>query len=236
MQKISVCIPTYNGEFYIKEQLDSILYQLLPNDEIVISDDSSTDQTLTVIKSLSEPRIKIFEGNKFRSPIYNIENAIRHSKGDIIVLADQDDVWLPDRLKEIIDGLQAADLVLTNAFVVDDKLNKYGNTLFESLQTKKGFFENLKKNTYVGCCMAFNTSLKKKILPFPSNLPMHDQWIGLIAELHCKINFISKPSLLYRRHQLNASNTGSLSNNTIYTKLKYRMAMLSAIILHGFNR
>ena len=97
-KRVSVCIPTYNGAKYIKEQLDSILSQLGESDEVIISDDSSSDATLDIIKALNDSRIVILEGGKFRSPIFNVENAMKHSSGSFIFLSDQDDVWLPNKI------------------------------------------------------------------------------------------------------------------------------------------
>ena len=89
---ISVCMATYNGEKYIEEQLKSILSQLGENDEVIVSDDSSTDNTLAIVESFNDVRIKIFPNNKFHSPIFNFENALKQATGDYIFLSDQDDV------------------------------------------------------------------------------------------------------------------------------------------------
>ncbi|MDE5758415.1 MAG: glycosyltransferase, partial [Allobaculum sp.] len=91
---ISVCIATYNGERYIETQIRSILDQLNEDDEIIISDDSSTDRTLDIIRSLNDSRIKLFAGNKFHSRTFNFENALKQATGDFIFLSDQDDIWL----------------------------------------------------------------------------------------------------------------------------------------------
>lgn len=90
---ISVCMPTYNGEKFIRIQLESILSQLGNDDEIVISDDSSTDKTVEITKSFNDSRIHLLENNTFHSPIYNLENALKNAKGDFIFLSDQDDEW-----------------------------------------------------------------------------------------------------------------------------------------------
>ncbi len=234
--KISVCMATYNGQKYISDQLCSIVTQLGNEDEIIISDDSSTDDTLEIINSLNDNRIRVLPGQKFGNTIYNLENAIKHSDGDIIILSDQDDVWLPGRVKQIVAELEKADLVLTDAYIVNEKLERQHKTLFESIGSKKGFFKNIIKNSYVGCCIAFNATIKKKIMPFPPNLPMHDQWIGLVAEMFYKVKFIPTPSVLYRRHGANVSNTGSGSTSTIGTKLKNRIRIFSAVMFYSIKR
>ena len=90
---VSVCLASYNGEKFIKQQIDSILCQLGKHDEIIISDDSSTDRTVQIIKNYNDPRIKLIEDCKFQSPIFNLENALKQAKGDYIFLSDQDDFW-----------------------------------------------------------------------------------------------------------------------------------------------
>nr|AIA84980.1 Glycos_transf_2 [uncultured Leptotrichia sp.] len=94
---ISVCMATYNGSSFIKAQLESILFQLNTNDEVVISDDGSSDDTLSIIEAFNDPRIRLIEGPKIHSVAHNFEYAIRHSRGDIIFLSDQDDVWLNNK-------------------------------------------------------------------------------------------------------------------------------------------
>lgn len=101
---------TYNGEKYISVQLDSILKQLSENDEVIISDDSSTDRTVDVIKNFKDKRIKLYEDNHFHSPIFNFENALEKASGDIIFLSDQDDVWLDNKVK-IMTGLDRKSVV-----------------------------------------------------------------------------------------------------------------------------
>lgn len=94
---ISVCMATYNGEEYIKEQLESILCQLGEMDEIIISDDGSTDNTLNIIESYNDSRIKIHINTGKHGFVYNFENALQKAKGEYIFLSDQDDIWLPEK-------------------------------------------------------------------------------------------------------------------------------------------
>ena len=91
--KISVCIATYNGAKYIEEQVQSILYQLSEKDEIINSDDGSKDNTLAIIKSLNDARIKVIHNTLKHGLVSNFENAIKHADGDYIFLSDQDDIW-----------------------------------------------------------------------------------------------------------------------------------------------
>jgi len=227
---ISVCIATYNGEKYIKEQLQSVLSQLSENDEVIISDDCSTDHTLEIIKDMEDYRIKIFEGKRFASPILNFENALFHSKGDYIFLCDQDDVWLPSKVKNTLPYLLEYDLVVSDCKIVDKDLNVIHFSFQEGLSSGKGFWKNLIKNTYLGCCMAFRKEVLNYALPFPKGIAMHDIWIGLSVELNGHPFFLKESFLLYRRHGNNASFASEKSRFSLVFKVKYRLHMLYNLV------
>lgn len=125
MQMVSVCMATYNGEPFLREQIDSILSQLNEKDELVISDDNSKDSTVDIIKSYHDKRIKLFINKEKKGVTHNFENALVHSKGDLIFLADQDDVWLPGKIKELISFLKEGnyDVVTCNCALTDTYLN-----------------------------------------------------------------------------------------------------------------
>lgn len=206
---ISVCMATYNGDKYIKEQLDSILMQLSENDELIISDDSSNDNTLNIIESLKDSRIKVYR-NEFRNVVQNFEFAISKSKGDFIFLSDQDDIWHPDKVKEYLKSFENsnANLVISDLQLID----KHGQYIHQEFFKKKfssSFLRNLLKNEFIGCSIAFDKSVKNKILPFPNDIPMHDWWIGLISLRNFNVIFIEKKLLFYRRHDNNVSSTKS---------------------------
>ena len=206
---LSVCMATRNGEAYLREQLASILPQLEPGDELVISDDSSTDATLEIIRNFDDARIRQLTGNKFFSPIYNFENALRNARGQIITLADQDDIWLADRV-EIIrhhlrdkSGLPA--LIMMDGYVIDTAGNRTGQTIFKRKPPKHGLLENLYDNTFTGCALAFTRELLDIALPFPRGIPMHDSWLGTMALLHGEVQFVETRTMEYRRHAANLS-------------------------------
>ena len=94
---VSVCMATYNGGKYIKEQIDSILGQLSNNDELIISDDNSTDDTVDIINRISDSRVRLFF-NKQKGYTNNFENALKQVRGDIIFLSDQDDIWMDNKV------------------------------------------------------------------------------------------------------------------------------------------
>jgi glycosyltransferase involved in cell wall biosynthesis len=203
---ISVCIATYNGEKYIQQQLLSILCQIGEKDEIIVSDDCSTDATLTIVKALQDKRIIVLENTKkFKSYNYNFENALKKASGDIIFLADQDDVWDKDRVENIIQYFKTYNLVICNCFYTDKDLNLLKGSWFESVNAGNGFVKNFIKNTYVGCCMAFNRKVLNAALPFPDNIDSHDTWIGLMAEMTGNPFFLDKQLHYFRRHGENFS-------------------------------
>lgn len=227
---VSVCIATYNGEKYIKEQLRSVLLQLNVNDEVIVSDDGSNDRTVELIQSFNDSRIKFLLGNKFSSPVRNFENALKHAKGDYIFLCDQDDVWLPDKVEVMLKYLIAYDLVVSDCRVVDANLNVISESFFSVHMSGKGFWKNLILNTYVGCCMAFRRNVLNYILPFPNKIAMHDIWIGLSVELHNSIFFIDMPLILYRRHGKNASFDSGRSKYSLMYKMEYRVYLLFCLL------
>ena len=222
--KISVCIATYNGEKYIKEQLDSILPQLKIDDEIIISDDNSSDKTIEVVKKIKDKRIKIFINSKGQGYTKNFENALEKSSGEIIFLADQDDIWINNKVEISIKKLEKNDFVVSDCKIVDINLSILHKSHFKLREVKKGFIYNLFLTRYVGACMAFKREVLEKSLPFPSNtkLTAHDYWICLISELYFDVGLIDEPLVLYRRHGENASNGGEQSKNTLFHKLKVR--------------
>lgn len=221
---ISVCIATYNGEKYIEEQLLSILPQLDINDEIIISDDHSKDNTLVVIRDLTDPRIKIFLNPNKNGFSKNFENAIEKASGDIIFISDQDDVWMPNKVQVMVEALATSSLAIHNASIVDVNLNLINNSHFDLYKVKKGFLINFLKTRYIGACMAFKKEISQKALPFPENqkLSAYDYWLTLVAEYYYNVALVHEPLIKYRRHFGNASTGGKKSNNSLFKKISMR--------------
>ena len=225
---ISVAMAAYEGERYIEEQLRSILPQLGKEDEVIVSDDKPGGMTEKIVRRLAEEdaRVRYAEGPG-KGVAANFINAIRHCKGDKIFLADQDDVWLPDKVQRVTEAFESgASLVLHNAYVTDEELQITHPSFFALRGSKPGLVHNLIKNSYMGCCMAFDRKLLKKIMPMPKAVPMHDQWIGLIAEIYGKPVFLDVPLLYYRRHEGNV--TGGRTDTK--QKLRWREYLLKKLI------
>lgn len=228
--RVSVCIATYNGEKYIAEQLTSILSQLGDFDEIVISDNFSTDGTIDVATGFRDSRIKIHQFSE-KNIVLNFENAIKLSKGDLIFLADQDDIWLSNKLKIMCYYLQNSDLVLSDCNIVDQSLSLISPSFLKHRNVKLGLLNNIFRNGYLGCCMAFRRSLLDFALPFPRSLPMHDWWLGMVAEIYGKVTLVQVPLLLYRRHGANASQTTQSSKTSFIKRLIWRLYLMRSLIL-----
>ena len=230
---ISVCIATYNGEKYIKDQIDSILNQLGSEDEIIISDDGSDDSTIKIVNEFNDKRIKIVHNKLERGYTRNFENAIKNASGDFIFLSDQDDVWMDDKVSETINSLKKCDFVVSDALFVDKNLEDLKQTFFSIRGGSKGFLKNLYKSQYLGACVAFKKEILVKLLPFPQKVELcpHDLWVSLISEFYFKTTVINKSLIKYRRHGNNVSTGGEASSNSLYLQIKFRLYCLIQVIL-----
>ena len=221
--KISVVIATCNGGKYLAEQLESICCQTLSPDEIVISDDCSTDGTLQVAEEFAAK----YDGIKFQISVNpsgvgcdaHFERAIALAAGEVIYLADQDDVWLPDRLEimqSILDSSPRPGAVFCDSRIVDCSLNDLGHTHWQS----RGFADSdtifadgqaafLKRVPAAGHDMAFDSSFRDILLPFPRLDNCYDTWIGVVL---FALGAWRKPSdiplTLFRRHPESLSGSG----------------------------
>ncbi len=233
--RVSVALASYNGETYIRQQLDSILPQLDARDEIVISDDGSTDRTIDIINMIgfpgyqardSKPRIRLIPGPR-RGIKQNIANALAHTEGTYIFLADQDDVWKPDKVRRVLQVFKEhkCHVVVHDCIVTDEHLDKVIYPSFFAYRgCGAGMWSNIWKNKYIGCCMALHRDLKPYILPIPDDIQMHDQWIGVINDKHRGGTiFLKEPLLYYRRHGSNVSDFG---RNTVPVMIRNRLLFL----------
>ena len=230
---VSVCIATYNGEDVIKRQIDSILNQLDDNDEIIISDDGSKDRTLEVLANYNDKRIKIFHHTKNPKDkhsaeivAHNFENAIEHAKGDYIFIADQDDEWFPNKVSSFLEHFKNADMVVSNAIVIDVESGKETGLLYWRRSPLKNFF--LKKGKYFGCTMAINRKMVDNVLPFPKRIPLHDMWIGLVSELTGRAIYVETPFMYYLSSAKSVSHN---VNNSLFYKIFYRIYLLLNVFM-----
>lgn len=226
---ISVAIATYNGEKYISEQLNSIIKQLDKKDEIIISDDGSTDNTISIIKSFKDKRIKIVNGPKMGVK-QNIANAINNCNGKYIFLSDQDDIWLDKKVEIILKEFNNNDIscVVHDCEVFDSDSKKIiYDSFFKYRNSGKGIIKNICKNSYIGCCMAFKSTMKKYILPIPNDIEMHDQWIGILCEKYGKSIFTDNKLIKYRRH---SNNVSEMKHHPLSRMIKNRLVFTFRVI------
>ena len=222
MRKYSVCIATYNGEKYIKQQIESIQKQLNEQDEIIVSDDGSKDNTLQIVSSMQkkDSRIKIVKGPQ-KGFSCNFENAVKYATGDIILFSDQDDIWELDKVKEIervfVENPKCTTILHTMS-TFDEKSEDTGVI---TVGYKVGVLKNYIRSSYWGCCMAVKRNFLKKFMPFREYCVGHDQLTGLMSEKYGETIFLNKKLLKHRLHSKNTSFTLPLNK-----KIKFRIELL----------
>lgn len=238
---ISIAMATYNGEKYLREQLDSILAQTVQDFELVVCDDCSTDSTVRILEEYVEKdaRIKIFCNEQNLGFVKNFEKAISLCQGEYIALSDQDDVWLPEHLQVLLENIGEKDLCGADAMLVDKELNPIGTTLFNTShfdvlpsEKQNWLFFLLHNNIFQGAAILFKKALTEKALPFPPGIKFHDWWLALIACANGGVAYTKTCVLNYRQH----------GNNEIGGE-KYSRKIFDAIFLsdkqkdlnkHGF--
>ena len=195
---ISVCIATYNGETYIREQIASILPQLSAEDEVIVSDDASTDTTIHILVGFNDKRIKILRHEPLVTVKYpfaritsNFHNALLHASGDVVFLCDQDDVWLPEKVKTVLREMGDASLIVHNCQLVDDDGRVLISSYFDYIKLSAAIFDNLIHCSFLGCCIAIRKELLKKMLPFPTMQIHHDLWLGVLAGKYGPVQFLN---------------------------------------------
>lgn len=230
MEQIDIVLATYNGEKYLKEQLDSILNQTYTNFRLLISDDCSTDSTKEILKEYEKKdnRIKIFFQEENLGYVKNFEFLLTKIENSIYALSDQDDIWKKDKIEKSYNKLKEenADLVFTDLEMIDEN----GNTISKSFNEHMKLSRKIEKtlNTYeleylyncvTGCTIIAKTEMLKEILPIPktSKHMIHDYWIALISALKGKVVYIKEPLIEYRQHRENQIG----ANHTVYKFNKF---------------
>lgn len=232
MARVSVAMAVYNGEKYLAEQLESILGQLGSKDELVVSDDGSTDRTIEIVESYCarDPRIRLCRGPG-RGVKQNIANALSKVSGTYIFLSDQDDVWMPGKVQRVLQTFreQKCHVVVHDCIVTGVDLRQViYPSFFEYRGCGDGAWANIWKNKYIGCCMALHRDLLPYILPIPDDIQMHDQWIGVVNDMHKgKSVFLKEPLLYYRRHEQNVSD---FDRNTIPVMIRNRLIFIRRLL------
>lgn len=227
--RASVAMAVYQGEEYLKKQLDSIVSQLGSDDELVISYDSSTDQTWEVINAYAERDCRVLVVKDTGSGVNdNFNNALAHCRGRYLFVADQDDIWLPGKIEKMIAALKTTgvSLIAHNGVTIDESDMVISDDFFSMYRIGPSFWRNLLKSRYSGCCMAFTAEFAKIALPIPKNIDAYDRWLGLCAEKFGKIGFLEDVLIQHRVHGKNVTPKRHRSMPKI---IKTRFTMIKAL-------
>ena len=216
---ISILMATYNGEKYLEEQIDSLLSQTFCDFTLWVSDDASTDKTWDILVTYAQrypDKIRIFQQEKNTGNTrHNFLDLMVRVKDDYVMLCDQDDVWLPDKVEKTLAKIKAMEkqypgmpvLVRTDAKIVDQNLQiihpSYKHAMHSNFN-RTDFCQVLIQNTFAGCTAMYNRALAELIDKKPEYCVMHDWWLELIAAAFGKIGHIDEPTILYRQHDKNA--------------------------------
>jgi glycosyltransferase involved in cell wall biosynthesis len=204
---ISVCMAVHDGSKFVKEQLSSILRQLGKGDEVVVVDDASGDDSLSIVRSFGDRRIKVLENERSLGPIASFERGLQATRGDLVFFSDQDDVWLKGKVKAVKEAFERRDClaIVSDAVVVGERKEVIAPSYFLLRDSGPGVWKNYYKNSYLGCCLAIRAEAKRWLLPFPRTILQHDEWVGLACDFIGGVFFLREALVLYRRHGNNAS-------------------------------
>ena len=223
--QIDILLATYNGEKYLREQIDSILNQTYKNIRLIVSDDCSKDGTRKILEEYKnkDERIKVYYQEKNLGVVKNIEFLLGKVESPYYMLADQDDYWLPEKAEKSLETLKNnnADLVFGDLQVVDENLN----TMYESFNDYMLLSRKINKyidsyklnylyNCVTGCTVLAKKETIKNIIPLPLNSKflIHDHWIGLMTSLNGKLAYMPEKYIKYRQHGNNQVGTEKISH------------------------
>lgn len=234
--RISVCMASYRGAHYVRDQISSILKELGPHDELVIVDDASPDNTVDVIREFTDPRIRLIQNARNAGYVRTFEKAITASRGQFIFLSDQDDVWVPGRVENMLEGLRRSAMVATNFAMLGGGPRPWIpplRTMMDSRRVANLFGIMVGYRAYYGCGMAFRRELIPVLTPIPPYVrESHDLWFAICGNLAQSIAHLEAPSLLRRLHEHNETPAGFRSVRRI---LAARL-MLARLLLEASRR
>lgn len=234
-KKIDILMATYNGEKYLSEQIDSIIFQTYKNWNLLIRDDGSSDSTFEILKEYEkkDSRIKIISDEKGNLGIVkNFEELLKISDSNLIMFSDQDDVWVENKLELYLSKIKnfrnEGFLIHSDAVLFSETKEKILKNTFISGKIKKMGLKNIFFNYFVqGATILISKEIKKFILPFSEEVYLHDRYTHIISELFFKRIFIKEPLIYYRQHsnnQIGAKSTfKSLFYKRYFDKRDYKM-------------
>lgn len=236
--RASVAMAVYEGEVYLKQQIDSILNMMVDNDELVISYNESKDNTFSIIQEYEkkDARVKVYIDKK-KSVESNFNNAVKMCEGEYIFLADQDDVWIDDKINKMVNYMKCNEdvvLLISDGLYVDENLYVINESMFNRNHTTTNPIRNYIRGTYLGCQMAFKKELKCKVWPVKeTHLMAHDLWLGVMASFYGQVHLMNDKLILHRIHADNCSNTRKLSLlNVIKSRMVFMWEIISRLYLN----
>jgi glycosyltransferase involved in cell wall biosynthesis len=210
--RVSVCLAAFRGEQFIRQQMDSILEQLGPEDELVVVDDASPDRTWEVVADVRDARIRLHRNDVNIGYVRTFERAVRYARGDLLFFADQDDVWLPGRLEAMVAALESSAVVSTSVSVLGEPVEPPRFRL--RARDSRRHLANIVAilvgyRPYTGCAMAFRRDILDSVLPIPSFVyESHDLWLALVANTHGENLHLERASVARRLHAGNQTPIG----------------------------
>ena len=221
---ISIVLCTYNGERFIREQVDSLLNQTYKNIEIIISDDASTDDTVIILRQYRDhPAIKLFLQTSNTGLGKNFEFALKQARGEFIAFSDQDDVWMPEKIQKMLEAVGDSYLLYSDSELV----NESGESLHKKLSQLRRMYTGdqtvgfVFSNVVWGHAMFINRKLLGYILPIPARIP-HDGWTGFRAATITGITYLDIPLTKYRQHEATATKTIAVKAESRSAEKRYK--------------
>ena len=226
---VDILLAAFNGERFIRQQLDSVLAQTETNWRLFIKDDGSTDRTLAIIEEYKENYPdKIFVSvspQPTGSAMYNFFSMFPLASSDYIFLCDQDDIWLPEKIEKSMEEMHRLEtisnkdmplFVHTDLCVVDETLDMRYPSFFRMQKyclSKNNFGSALVQNVATGCSVLVNKPLLAMAGSASPEIIMHDWWLYLIAAAFGKVGVVKSPTVLYRQHGANTLGAKKIGEN-----------------------
>lgn len=225
---VSVAMCTYNGARFLKEQLDSLLGQSYKNIEIVVTDDGSTDDSVSLIKTYAaaHDNIRLFENDINLGFVKNFEKAISLCRGDYIALADQDDIWECGKIEHFVEAIGEHEMIYSDATLIDADSKPINRLLIgpdRQLVSGHCFMAFIFDNCVSGNTLMFRKELVSKILPIPEGVKFHDQWIAFVASACGTITAIDEPQTRYRRYSDQVTHTVKVKAKGLVKRVREKL-------------
>jgi glycosyltransferase involved in cell wall biosynthesis len=205
---VSIAMCTYNGERFLREQLNSLIAQDYPNLELIVVDDKSTDSTFDILQEYEKkyPYIHTIQNDKNIGFVRNFEKAIQHCTGEYIALCDQDDIWFPHKITTLVNNIGDAGLIYSQVKRINENGTLLDKDLIRSNSLEgKCHLNFLFKSGIPGHLCLMKKEVLSKALPFPEGISFHDRWIIFITAALCGIKAYPEVLSLHRKHGKNAA-------------------------------